>query len=71
MKKLLNLLSTATLVVLLGLPVAAMVAFAILVPSAHTVIGALIALLVCGIALVVYRGVSAGKKRAQASSSEA
>lgn len=71
MKKFLNFLSTATLVVLLGAPVLGMVSLAILAPSAHTVMVALIALLVCAIALLVYRGVSAGRKKAEASTSEA
>lgn len=70
MKKFLNLLSTAIVVVSLGVPVVATVVLAILAPTAHTRIAALISLLVCAIALLVYRGVSAGRKKVDADTSE-
>ncbi|QHE86404.1 hypothetical protein [Hydrogenophaga sp. BPS33] len=70
MKKFLNLLSTAVVVVSLGVPLVATVALAILSPTAHTMIAALIVLLVCAIALLIHRGVSAGRKKMNSDTSE-
>lgn len=66
MKKFLNVLSTAILVVWLGVPVVAMLLLAILVPTAHTVLVACIVLLVSAMAFLIHRGVAAGRKKEEA-----
>lgn len=60
--KLLNFLAKAFLVVVLGGPVLLMVVLAILAPTAHSIIVALIALVVCLIAFLVFRGVSVSRR---------
>ncbi len=63
MKKLLNFLSTALLFCVLGVPLLAFVVLAVVAPSAHTIIVALIAVSVAAIAWLIYRGVMSSRAK--------
>ena len=63
MKRLLNFLSTALLFCVLGVPLLAFVVLAVVAPSAHRIIVALVAVSVAAMTWVIRRGVMSSRAK--------